>query len=112
MAYDERLAGRMRQLLAADPDVTEARMFGGIAFLVRGNMAISASGQGGALVRDDPIQDRSTARLLDQGGKGVAVHVPHLSGRGFFLGKDDFVAAGNDSDRGPASYVNVSDSQG
>jgi hypothetical protein len=54
VAYDERLSGRMRQLLAADPDVTEAGMFGGIAFLVRGNMAISASGQGGALIRVDP----------------------------------------------------------
>jgi len=54
VAYDEQLASRMRALLAADPDVTEARMFGGVAYLVRGNMAISASGQGGALVRVDP----------------------------------------------------------
>ena len=54
MAYDEDLADRMRALLAGEPDVTEKAMFGGLAFLVGGNMAISASGQGGALVRVDP----------------------------------------------------------
>jgi TfoX/Sxy family transcriptional regulator of competence genes len=54
MAYDEKLAERIRELLAGDGDVTETKMFGGLAFLVNGNMAIAASGQGGALVRADP----------------------------------------------------------
>jgi TfoX/Sxy family transcriptional regulator of competence genes len=54
MAYDEALAERMRELLDGEPDVTEKKMFGGLAFLVGGSMAISASGQGGALVRVDP----------------------------------------------------------
>ena len=54
MAYDERLAERIRELLAAEPDVTEQRMFGGLGFLVSGNMAVSASGQGGLMVRVDP----------------------------------------------------------
>ena len=54
MAYDEDLANRVRELIAADGDVTEKRMFGGLAFLVDGNMAIAASGQGGLLVRVDP----------------------------------------------------------
>jgi hypothetical protein len=54
MAYDEELAGRMRELLADEPGVVEQRMFGGLAFLIGGNMAIAASGQGGALVRVDP----------------------------------------------------------
>jgi hypothetical protein len=56
MAYDEELAGRMRDLLADEPGVAEQRMFGGLAFLIGGNMAIAASGQGGALVRVDPDQ--------------------------------------------------------
>ncbi len=56
MAYDEDLADRIRELIAADPDVTEMRMFGGLAFLVGGNMAVAASGQGGLMVRVDPAQ--------------------------------------------------------
>ena len=54
MAYDEELAARIRQLVSGESGVTEKRMFGGLAFLVAGNMAIAASGQGGALVRCDP----------------------------------------------------------
>ena len=54
MAYDEKLAERIRDLLAGAADITEQRMFGGLAFLAHGNMAIAASGQGGALVRVDP----------------------------------------------------------
>jgi hypothetical protein len=56
MAYDEELAGRIRVLLAGEPVLTERKMFGGLAFLIGGNMAISASGQGGALVHLDPVQ--------------------------------------------------------
>ena len=56
MAYDEELASRIRALLGDAPDVTEKKMFGGLAFLVRGNMAIAASGQGGVLVRVDPTR--------------------------------------------------------
>lgn len=54
MAYDEELAERMRQALDGVPGMTEKRMFGGLAFLTGGNMAIAASGEGGALVRVDP----------------------------------------------------------
>lgn len=54
MAYDEELAGRIRRLTAGEPHVSEKKMFGGLAFLVDGNMAIAASGQGGILVRVDP----------------------------------------------------------
>jgi TfoX/Sxy family transcriptional regulator of competence genes len=52
--YDEDLAGRIRELIAAEPAVTEVRMFGGLAFLVGGNMSVAASGQGGLMVRVDP----------------------------------------------------------
>ena len=54
MAYDEALADRIRDLAAGTPKLTERKMFGGLAFLVAGNMAIAASGQGGILVRVDP----------------------------------------------------------
>jgi TfoX/Sxy family transcriptional regulator of competence genes len=54
MAYDEALAQRIRELVAGTPKLTEKKMFGGLAFLVGGNMAIAASGQGGILVRGDP----------------------------------------------------------
>jgi TfoX/Sxy family transcriptional regulator of competence genes len=56
VAYDEELAARIRRLAADDPSVTEKAMFGGLAFLVDGNMAIAASGQGGILVRVDPAE--------------------------------------------------------
>jgi TfoX/Sxy family transcriptional regulator of competence genes len=62
MAYDEGLAARIRELLDEEPGVTEQRMFGGLAFLVGGNMAVAASGQGGVLVRVDPAEsDRLVA---------------------------------------------------
>jgi hypothetical protein len=54
VAYDEELAARIRELVADEPGLTEQRMFGGLAFLVGGNMAVGASGQGGILVRVDP----------------------------------------------------------
>lgn len=54
MAYDEELAGRIRELIAGEAGLTETKMFGGLAFLVNGNMAVAARGQGGLLVRVDP----------------------------------------------------------
>jgi TfoX/Sxy family transcriptional regulator of competence genes len=59
MAYDEDLANRIHELIAAEPDLTEKKMFGGLAFLISGNMAVSASGQGGILVRVDPAESDS-----------------------------------------------------
>ena len=54
MAYDEDLANRLRELVQGEDGVTEKRMFGGLAFLINGNMAVSASSQGGLLLRVDP----------------------------------------------------------
>jgi TfoX/Sxy family transcriptional regulator of competence genes len=54
MAYDEDLANRIRELLAAEDGVAEQRMFGGLAFLIGGNMAVAVSGQGGLMVRVEP----------------------------------------------------------
>jgi TfoX/Sxy family transcriptional regulator of competence genes len=74
MAYDEQLAERIRELLGDEPALTEQKMFGGLAFLVGGNMAVAASGQGGLLVRVDPDESagllRSTnARPMEMRGR-------------------------------------------
>lgn len=73
MAYDEHLADRIRELVATEPDLSEKKMFGGLAFLVGGHMAIAASGQGGVLVRVDPdhsaeLVKRSKACLAEMRG--------------------------------------------
>jgi len=62
MAYDEELADRIRSLVAGEDGVTEQKMFGGLAFLLNGNMAVAASGQGAILVRVDPEE---SARLVE-----------------------------------------------
>src|SRR4051794_16552780 len=54
MAYDEELAARIRELLLDEDDVGEKKMFGGLAFMLAGHMAVAASGHGGVLVRVDP----------------------------------------------------------
>jgi TfoX/Sxy family transcriptional regulator of competence genes len=77
VAYDEELADRIRELLAGVPSVTEKKMFGGLAFLIHGNMAVAASGQGGVLVRVDPARsDRlvatTGARPMEMRGREMA----------------------------------------
>lgn len=74
MAYDEDLADRIRELVAGERRLAEKKMFGGLAFLIGGNMAIAASGQGGLLVRVDPERsDRlvatTGARPMEMGGR-------------------------------------------
>jgi TfoX/Sxy family transcriptional regulator of competence genes len=74
MAYDQDLANRIRELIAAEPNVTEMRMFGGLAFLVGGNMAVAASGQGGLMVRTDPAEtdallEKPHARTFEMRGR-------------------------------------------
>jgi TfoX/Sxy family transcriptional regulator of competence genes len=76
MAYDEDLANRIRELLAGEDAVTEKKMFGGLAFLLHGNMAVSASGQGGLLVRIDPGETAATlahphAARMEMGGRSM-----------------------------------------
>jgi hypothetical protein len=56
VAYDEDLANRIRELVAGEEGLTEQRMFGGLAFLIGGNMSVSASGQGGLMLRVEPSQ--------------------------------------------------------
>jgi TfoX/Sxy family transcriptional regulator of competence genes len=59
MAYDQELADRIRELLGGKSGLTEKKMFGGLAFLIGGNMAVAASGQGGIMVRADPATSES-----------------------------------------------------
>jgi hypothetical protein len=76
MAYDEELADRIRVLLGDEPGLTETKMFGGLAFLVDGNMAVAASGQGGILVRVDPddsdaLVGTTSARSVEMRGRAM-----------------------------------------
>ncbi|MEP6477389.1 MAG: TfoX/Sxy family protein [Actinomycetota bacterium] len=74
MTYDEDLADRIRELVADQPHLTEKKMFGGLAFLIGGNMAVAASGQGGLMVRVHPEESEklvasTKARLLEMRGR-------------------------------------------
>ena len=74
MAFSESLALRIRERLARRKQIEEKKMFGGLAFLLDGNMAVAASGQGGLLVRVDPAQSdallaTTSARLMEMRGR-------------------------------------------
>ncbi len=74
MAYDERLAERIRELVGSREDVREQKMFGGLAFLIGGNMAVAASGQGGLMVHVEPeaseqLVATTDARLFEMRGR-------------------------------------------
>ncbi len=77
MAYDEELADRIRELVAGEANLTEQKMFGGLAFLIGGNMAVAASGPGGVRVRVDPAESDSlvastNARPMEMRGREMA----------------------------------------
>ena len=74
MPYDEELADRIRELVGDERGLTEQKMFGGLAFLIGGNMAVAASGQGGILVRADPrmsdeLLSTTEARPMEMRGR-------------------------------------------
>jgi TfoX/Sxy family transcriptional regulator of competence genes len=74
MAYDEKLAARIRELVAGEKGVAEKKMFGGLAFLVGGHMAVAASGRGGLMVRVDPAESdalvaKTKARVVEMRGR-------------------------------------------
>ncbi|GIH06464.1 hypothetical protein Rhe02_45310 [Rhizocola hellebori] len=70
MAYDEDLANRVRELVSGEKGLTEQRMFGGLAMLVNGNMAVAVRGKGGLLVRADPA---SSQKVLGERGAQAMV---------------------------------------
>jgi TfoX/Sxy family transcriptional regulator of competence genes len=77
VTYDEELAARIRDLVGGEPGLTEKKMFGGLAFLISGNMAVAASGQGGLLVRVDPAESdelvaSTDARQMEMRGREMA----------------------------------------
>jgi len=74
VAYDEELADRIRELVGSESDLKKQKMFGGLAFLIGGNMAVAASGQGGILVHVDPEESdalvaTTNARLMEMRGR-------------------------------------------
>ena len=76
MAYDEELADRIRELVGSESELSEQKMFGGLAFLVGGNMAVAASGEGGILVRVDPAKSdallaTTNARVMEMRGRSM-----------------------------------------
>ena len=77
MAYDEELADRLRAAQEGQDGVVEKKMFGGLAFLVGGHLAVAASGQGGLMVRVDPAESAhlvatTTARPMEMKGRAMA----------------------------------------
>jgi hypothetical protein len=98
MAYDEDLANRIREVLQQETGLAERRMFGGLAFLINGNMAVSASSKGGLLLRVDPTQTDSLV---------TAAHVERFEMRGREMDgwlRVDVEAVETDSDL--ATWVN------
>jgi hypothetical protein len=76
MAFDEALAQRIRDLLEGEPGLREQRMFGGLAFLIGGHMAVAASGQGGLLVRVEPAEfdaliETANVRPMEMRGRAM-----------------------------------------
>ena len=69
MAYDDDLANRIREVVGMEKGLTEKRMFGGLAFLINGNMAVSASGKGGLMLRvsADDLDDDEFRRWVSIG---------------------------------------------
>jgi TfoX/Sxy family transcriptional regulator of competence genes len=78
VAYDEELADRIREVIAGNPPVTEQGMFGGLAFLVGGHMAVAASGQGGLMIRCDPEQ--TEALLAEPAARPMVMRGREMSG--------------------------------
>ena len=77
MAYDQHMADRVRELVGTEANLTEQVMFGGLAFLIGGNMSVAVSGQGGLLVRVDPaVSDElvatTAAELMEMGGRSMS----------------------------------------
>jgi TfoX N-terminal domain len=78
VAYEEDLANRIRELVLSEEGVTEQRMFGGLAFLIGGNMSVSASGQGGLMLRVDP--DETDALVREQHARPMVMRGREMQG--------------------------------
>ena len=67
MAYDEELADRVREMLAAEPGLTERKMFGGLGFMLEGHMAVAAGSGGSLMVRIDPAEGEALCAASHDG---------------------------------------------
>src|SRR5690348_15008401 len=92
MAYDEALAERIRDCVEGEPGLSEMRMFGGLAFLIHGHMAVAASSQGGLLLRCDPTQTESL--IVEPGVQPFEMRGREMSG---WLRVDAKVVASDDA---------------
>jgi TfoX/Sxy family transcriptional regulator of competence genes len=94
MAYDEDLADRVRELVGDQDGLTEKSMFGGLAFLIHGNMAVSASSRGGLLLRVDPAE--TDALVVEPGARRFEMRGREMDGwlhlEGDALSPDDRLA--------------------
>ncbi len=95
MAYDEELAERVRHVLAGESGLTERKMFGGIGFMLDGNMAVGVSGQGGLMLRVPP--DRTDMLLEEPHAEPFEMHGRHAAG--WLRIREDGVATADDLDR-------------
>ena len=91
MSYNQDLADRIRELVAGEEGVVEQRMFGGLAFLINGNMSVAASGQGGLLVRVKP--EETTALVEDERVRAMVMRGRAMRG---WLQVDPAAVAGAD----------------
>lgn len=92
MTYDPELADRVRSALEDEPGLSERQMFGGLAFLVHGNLAVSASSRGGLMVRVDPL--RAGQLLTEDGVEPFSMHGRSM--RGWLAVGADVIAADDD----------------
>lgn len=91
MAYDEELADRIRAIVAVEDGVDERRMFGGLAFLLGGHMAVAASGQGGLMLRIDSADAESL--VAADGVERMVMHGREMDG---WLQVEDAVGASDE----------------
>jgi TfoX/Sxy family transcriptional regulator of competence genes len=95
MAYNEELAQRIRELLGDEPGLAEKKMFGGLAFLINGNMSVAASGQGGLMIRCAP--DDTEAFLTEPGAEHLVMRGRAMEG--WLRVRDDALSSQSDLQR-------------
>lgn len=96
MAYDEELADRIREALAARPSVREVKMFGGLSFMVNDSMAVCAMSDGALLVRADP--GRADELLVINGAQPAEMGTGRAMGKGWIAVGSEAIATEEDLD--------------
>lgn len=94
MAYDEELAGRIRDALAEHRSLREVSMFGGLSFMVNEAMVVCARGDGDLLVRVDP--QRNDELLSAAGAAPAEMGAGRAMGKGWITVGRDAVSSERD----------------